>query len=386
MTAAGPAVTAPRVFISCGEASGDLYAAALVRALRERAPGLTVGGFGGPQLAAEGAALTGTYDGLSVTGLTEAIGVLRRSFAMLRALEQAARETRPDVFVAIDFPDFNFRLLPRMKALGVPIVYYISPQLWAWRAGRIETIKRYVDRMLVIFPFEQEIYERAGVPVTFVGHPLIELAAATEPRAPFLERHGLDPSRPIVALLPGSRPNEIRHVLHTLLDAVPKIEAAVPRVQFLIARAPGLDDALFAKVPSRVAIAVRAADAVLDAADVVITASGTATVQTALHEKPMVIVYRVSPTTYAIGKRLVGVSTFGMVNLVAGRTIVPELIQSAFTPDAVAAAAVPLLASPERAAAMREDVREVKRRLGGAGATGRAADAILEVARAEDHD
>jgi lipid-A-disaccharide synthase len=381
VTAAASSVTAPRVFVSCGEASGDLYAAALVRALRERAPGVTVGGFGGPRLAAEGADLTGSYDGLSVTGLTEAIGVLRRSFAMLRALEEAARATRPDVFVAIDFPDFNFRLLPRMKALGVPIVYFISPQLWAWRSGRIETIKRYVDRMLVIFPFEQEIYERAGVPVTFVGHPLIELAGATEPREPFLQRHGLDPSRPVVALLPGSRPNEIRHVLHTLLDAVPKIEAAVPHVQFLIARAPGLDDALFAAVPSRIAIAVRAADDVLNAADVVITASGTATVQTALHEKPMVIVYRVSPTTYAIGKRLVGVSMFGMVNLVAGRTIVPELIQNAFTPGAVADATVPLLTSPERANAMREDVREVKRRLGGAGATGRAADAILEVVR-----
>lgn len=387
-------MTAPKVFISCGEASGDLYAAALVRALRERAPGVQVAGFGGPRLAAEGATLVGTYAGLSVTGLTEALAVLRRSFAMLKRLEDAARADRPDVFVAIDFPDFNFRLLPRMRALGIPIVYYISPQLWAWRPKRIKTIQRYVDKMLVIFPFEREIYERAKVPVEFVGHPLIELAAADQPRDTFLRAHGLDPARPVVALLPGSRTNEVRHIMPTIQAALPKIAAAVPGVQFLVARAPGLDDDLFlaasgttppsrspATPPYAITTATGAADDVLNAADVVITASGTATVQTALHEKPMVIVYRLSPVTYAIGKRLVGVTTFGMVNLVAGRKVATELIQEDFTPDAVAAETIALLASPERAAAMRRDLVDVKARLGGTGATGRAADAILAAAR-----
>lgn len=376
----------PRVFLSCGEASGDLYAAALVRAMRSRAPGLEATGFGGPRLSAAGASLVGTYDGLSVTGLTEALSVLRRSFQMLKRLEAAARADRPDVFVAIDFPDFNFRLLPRMRALGVPIVYYISPQLWAWRPKRIETIKRYVDKVLVIFPFEEDIYARAGVPVEFVGHPLIELAQADEPRDRFLGAHGLDPAQPVLALLPGSRPNEIRHILPTLVAALPRIAAAVPGVQFLIARAPGLEAALFAEAMASPGLVVRApesaADNVLNAADVVITASGTATVQTALHEKPMVIVYRLSPMTYAIGKRLVGVTTFGMVNLVAGRTVATELIQDAFTPEAVAAEAISLLTSPQRAAAMRADLVDVKARLGGTGATGRAADAILAAARA----
>lgn len=382
----------PRVFISCGEASGDLYAAALLRELRTRAPGVKVTGFGGPRLAAEGATLVGTYDGLAVTGLTEALFVLRRSFQMLKRLEAAARADTPDVFVAIDFPDFNFRLLPRMRALGVPIVYYISPQLWAWRPRRIQTIKRYVDKMLVIFPFEQEIYERAGVPVEFVGHPLIELAHADQSREAFLRAHNLDPARPVVALLPGSRPNEVRHILPTMLAALPKIVAAAPDAQFVVARAPGLDDALFAAADdvrrpglqsgqSRAAVVTGAADDVLNAADVVITASGTATVQTALHEKPMVIVYRLSPLTYAIGKRLVGVTTFGMVNLVAGRPIATELIQDAFTPEAVADETIALLKSPERAAAMRKDLIDVKARLGGTGATGRAADAILAATR-----
>lgn len=380
MTDAGP-----RVLISCGEASGDAYAAALVRALRERAPGLEVTGFGGPALAAEGATLAGTYDGMSVTGLTEALGVVRRSWQMLGRIEGQARDRRPDVFVAVDFPDFNFRLLPRMRALGVPIVYYISPQLWAWRAGRMATIKRYVDRMLTIFPFEAPLYEQAGVPVTFVGHPLIELARPTEPRDAFLAAAGVDPSRRVVALLPGSRANEVHRVLPTLLAAVPAIAAAAPDVSFVIPRAPGLPDTVFdgAKAAGApVCLVPGRADDVLAAAEVALVASGTATVQTALHDTPMVIVYRVTPLTYAIGRRLVGVSTFGMVNLIAGRRVVTELIQHDFTPEAVAAEAIALLTDPSRAARMRADLAAVRARLGGGGASGRAAEAVLAVAQA----
>ncbi len=369
-----------RVLLSCGEASGDLYAAALIRALRTREPHLHVTAFGGPRVAAEGATIVGTYEGLTVTGLTEALFVLRQSLAMLNRIEAAAREQKPDVFVAIDFPDFNFRLLPRMRKLGIPIVYYISPQLWAWRPKRIQTIQRYVDKMLVIFPFERELYERADVPVEFVGHPLIELVGARTSREDFLRSAGLDPARPVVALLPGSRPNEIRHVLPTLLAAVPKITAAVPGVQFLLARAPGLHDELFAAA-SQVRSVVSQSDDVLAACDVAIVASGTATVQTALHDTPMVIVYRVSSLTYAIARRLVGVSTFGMVNLVAGKSIVKELIQHELTAESVAAETVALLTSPTRADAMRRDLLDVKAKLGGAGATARAAEAVLGVAR-----
>ncbi len=379
-----------RVLLSCGEASGDLYAAALVRALRAREPHLQVSAFGGPRLEAEGAALVGTYEGMTVTGITEALFVLRRSFAMLNRIETVARRERPDVFVAVDFPDFNFRLLPRIRALGIPIVYYVSPQLWAWRPARIRTIQRYVDKMLVIFPFEREIYERAGVPVEFVGHPLIELAQADRPRDEFLRAAGLDPARPVVALLPGSRPNEIRHVLPTILDAMPAIAAAVPGVQFLLARAPGLDVALFPpptgpsardRVQPPLVSVVSQTDNVLAACDVAIVASGTATVQTALHDTPMVIVYRVSPLTYMIGRRLVGVTTYGMVNLVAGRPVVTELIQDALTPGALARETVTLLTSPARADTMRRDLLDVKATLGGAGATERAADAVVAVAR-----
>jgi lipid-A-disaccharide synthase len=372
--------------IACGEASGDLYAAGLVAALRARDPAVEVFGFGGPRLAATGAEMVGDYAGLSVTGLVEATSVLSRAWRMLRLLREAARDRRPDVFVAIDFPDFNFRLLPAIHRLGIPIVYYVSPQLWAWRPRRMETIRRYVDRMVVIFPFERAIYERARVPVEFVGHPLIELATAPRPRE-WVRTLGLDAGRPIVGLLPGSRSNEVRRILPVLADALPAIRQAVPAVQFLIARAPALADGDFASVghlrsvPVTVATATDAADDVIAAADVVVTASGTATVQTALHGRPMVIVYELSPVTYAIVRRLVRVPASGMPNLVAGRTVVPELIQHDFTAERVAHETISLLTDARRADAMRRDLAEVRRALGAPGASRRAADVVLAMAR-----
>jgi lipid-A-disaccharide synthase len=379
--------TGRRVMISCGEASGDLYAGALVRALRRRDPQVQAFGFGGRHMAGAGGDLVGDYARFSVTGLVEALSVVPRSFKMLRTLRDAAIERKPDVFVAIDFPDFNLRLLPGLHDLGVPIVYYISPQLWAWRPGRIEQIRRYVSKMLVIFPFEEEIYVKAGVPVELVGHPLVELASASQPRGEWLRAHGLDPARPVVALLPGSRPNEIRLLLPVLVDAALLIARRVPGVQFVIARAPSLPDALFAaagrsSVP--IAIAERETDDVLAAADVVVTASGTATVQTAIHGRPMVIVYKVAGLTYALGRRFVKVANYGMVNLIAGRRIVPELIQDACTPERIADETVALLTDEPRAAAMRADIADVRAKLGGPGASDRAAMAILSVADRDD--
>lgn len=368
-----------RVMISCGEASGDLYAGALAAALRARAPAVEIVGFGGRRLEAAGAALEGNFTGLTVTGLTEALRVLPRSYAMYRRLVGAARARRPDVFVAIDFPDFNFRLMAALRRLGVPIVYYVSPQLWAWRPGRLKTMQRLVDRVLVIFPFEAPIYEGAGVPVEFVGHPLVDLARASQLRAAFLRDRGLRPDAPTVALLPGSRPNELRRIAPVLAAAVPRITAAAPAVQFVVARAPNLPDGLFASLP-RAAVVEEATDEVLAAADVVITASGTATVQAALHERPMVVVYRVSPLSYWIGKPFLKVDMYAMPNLIAGRRLVPELIQDACTPERVASETIALLTDRERHARTREALRGVRERLGTPGASGRAADAILAVA------
>jgi lipid-A-disaccharide synthase len=386
---AGAANGAParRVMLSCGEPSGDLYAGALIRALQHQAPGTTTFGFGGANMAAAGASLVGDYHGLSVTGLTEAVSVIRRSWKMLDTLGAAAREQRPDVFVAIDFPDFNFRLLPVMHQLGIPIVYYISPQLWAWRAGRMRTLKQYVSKMLVIFPFEEPLYDDAGVPAEFVGHPLIDLAVAGRSREQTCADAGLDPTRPVVALLPGSRRNELRLLMPRLISAARLLASTMPSVQFLVARAPGLDDALFyplkrlevSAIP--VGLLSGAADDVLSAADVVITASGTATVQTALHQRPMAIVYRVSPLTYRMLKPFMQVANFGMVNLIAGRPVVKELIQEKCTPEAIAAEARSLLMDRDRATRMRADLAEVVAKLGGSGASERAAAAVLAACR-----
>jgi lipid-A-disaccharide synthase len=372
------------VFISCGEPSGDLYAGALVDELRSLDPSLQATGFGGERLQAAGARLVGDYRGLSVTGLVEAIRVLPRSLAMYWRLVRAARESRPDVMVAIDFPDFNFRLAAAVRRLGVPIVYYIPPQLWAWRTGRMRTLGRLADRILVIFPFEPEIYRKAGVPATFVGHPLVDLASTSCPREAFLRGLGLDPRRPTLALLPGSRANELREILPTIVAALPRIRERVPALQCVLARAPHLSDALFAPVGASavpVRVVERSADEVLASADAVVTASGTATVQAAIHECPMVIVYRVAPLTYTVGRRFVHVDTFGMVNLVAGRSVAPELIQDGFTPGAVAEHAVRLLTDAGARAQTLAALRDVRVKLGGGGASRRAAEIVLDTAR-----
>jgi lipid-A-disaccharide synthase len=264
-------------------------------------------------------------------------------------------------------------------------------------------MKRLVDQVLVIFPFEEALYRRAGIPVEFVGHPLVDLARAERPRSAFLRDQGLAPEAPTVALLPGSRPNELHRIAPTLVAALPRIRARVPDVQFVVARAPNLPDELFASFLatdepaeggpgegtksvvaaglSRLVVVHDRTDEVLAACDAVITASGTATVQSALHERPMVVVYRLSPLTYRFGKPFVKVDTYAMANLVAGRRVVPELIQSDFTPERVAAEAVAFLTDRELHARTRHALRGVREKLGAPGASGRAAEAILRVAR-----
>jgi lipid-A-disaccharide synthase len=372
-----------RVMISCGEPSGDLYAGALAREIRALHPSARITGFGGQHLRDAGAALLGDFSGLSVTGLLEVARVLPRTYAMYRRLVNDAAAVRPDVFVAIDFPDFNFRLARAIRARGVPVVYYISPQLWAWRPGRMETMRRLADLVLVIFPFEEEIYRTAGVPVEWVGHPLLDVAPPSEPRDRFLRRHGLDPAKPVVALLPGSRRNEVRAIFPGIAAAARLIRATVPATQFMLARAPHVSGDLLSAVASTVrgmTVLDGQADGVLASADVAIVASGTVTVQAALHECPMVVVYRLSPLTYRLGRPFVRVNTFAMANLVAGRTVVQELIQDAFTPEAVAQEAIRILRDPTAAARIRADLRDVRSRLGEPGASRRAAEAVVRVA------
>jgi lipid-A-disaccharide synthase len=369
--------------ISCGEPSGDLYAAALATELLRLDPALTIAGLGSRRLREAGATLTADFSGLSVTGLLEVARLLPRTYATYRMLVREARSRRPDVFVAIDFPDFNFVLARAMRRLGVPVVYYISPQLWAWRRGRMKTMRHIADRVLVIFPFEEAIYRNAGIPAQWVGHPLLDLTPVPAPRAEFLASVGLDSTQPVVALLPGSRHNELRAILPDLVRAATLIRQTLPNTQFILARAPHLDDGLFQSLGSLAgAVTLEGrSDDVLAAADVALVASGTVTVQAALHQCPMVVVYRLSSLTYRLGKPFVHVDTYAMANLVAGRLVVPELIQDDFTPERVAAEALRLLTDATRRSDVRRDLGEVRARLGAPGASKRAAEAVLEVAR-----
>ncbi len=369
--------------ISCGEPSGDLYAGALAVEIRRRQPDAAIFGLGGQRLMAGGAELVADYRGLSVTGLVEALRVVPRSLSVLRQLIHVARTEKPQALVVIDFPDFNFRLASAVKKLGIPVIYYISPQLWAWRKSRMRVMKRLADRVLVIFPFEEKLYRDADVPVQFVGHPLVDLARAQEPRDSFIRELQLDPARPIVALLPGSRPNEVERLLTIIRDSVAQISARLPGAQFVIARAPGLDDRLFSEVTwngSRPVEVLARTDDVLAISDVAITASGTATVQAALHGRPMVVVYRLSSLSYRLGRRFVHVDDVAMVNLIAGRRIVPELIQDDCTPERIAAETLSLLTDRQRHEQMARALGDVRAKLGAPGASGRAAEAVLEIA------
>jgi lipid-A-disaccharide synthase len=361
--------------VSCGEPSGDLYAAELVRHLKADVPGLASWGVGGDRLAAEGATLVAHIGELAVVGLLEVlrhIPTIRRAF---RRVVEAADRDRPDAAVLIDYPDFNLSLARELKRRGVPVVYYVSPQIWAWKRGRIRTIRETVSRMLVIFAFEEALYRDAGVPVSYVGHPLVDLVRPAPDRGSFLRENGLDPKRPVITLLPGSRPMEVAHNLPRLLGGVRRIVAERPDAQFLLAVAPHLDAAKTASLCAGLPVRVIAgqAHAAVGAADVAIVASGTATVETALLGTPMVVVYRVAALTYALGRPFIRVPHFAMVNLIAEREVVPELMQGDFTPERVAAETLSLLKDNARSSRMREDLAEVRRRLGDPGATARAA-------------
>jgi len=365
----------PRLLISCGEASGDLYGAELVRHLREQVPGLDAFGLGGDRLQAEGASLLAHVRDLAVVGLLEVVSHLRHLRAVFgRVLEEAERH-RPDAAVLVDYPDFNLRLARALHRRGIPVIYYVSPQLWAWRRGRIHDIRASVARMLVIFPFEEALYRDAGVPVSFVGHPLVSLVhPPADPVTPRREL-GLDPERPVVALLPGSRAKEVAHNLPPMAASVDALAAARPELQFVAAVAASLDPTLIRRgLGDRpVTIVHDRTHAALSAATAAIVASGTATVEAALLGAPMVVVYRLSPWTYRLGRRFVRVPYYAMVNLIGGRRVVPELIQGDFTADRVLGEIVPLLDDTETRRQMQRDLHEVREKLGAPGASARAA-------------
>jgi lipid-A-disaccharide synthase len=370
----------PGLVVSCGEASGDLYAGELIHHLR-RAGEVDVFGLGGDRVSASGGRLIAHVRDLAVVGLFEVLRHLRRLHGVFRRVLEEVDRVRPALAVLVDYPDFNLRLARELHARGVPVVYYVSPQVWAWRRGRLRAIRRTVAHMIVIFPFEEELYRRAGIPVTFVGHPLVDLVRPAPDRSDFLASVGLDGARPVLAVLPGSRPQEVGHNLPTLARAMGLLASRRPDLQLALAVAPSLGDGVFDRIlgdlPVR-RISGRT-HALLGASTVGLVASGTATVEAALLGLPMVVVYRLSPLTYALGRPFVRVPHYAMANLIAGREVVKELIQMNFRPESVAAEALSLLENQARRDEVRAGLAEVRTRLGPPGASERAAELVTQL-------
>ena len=354
-----------------------MYAAQLAIALKKRTD-CEIFGMGGDQMRAAGVDVIQDYSAVSVLGITEILAHLPQLIRTMRGLVNSARNRRPVLAILTDFPGFHLRLARRLKPLGVRNVYYICPQFWAWRPWRVRIVRRRFALALCIFPFEEKFFGDAGVAVKFIGHPLAGNVAPTKTREAFFAEHGLDRSQKLVTILPGSRNSELARHLPVLREASAKIRAEMAGVQFIVAAAPSRAASLRQGWPSGVKVRVvegQTYDA-LAHADASIVSSGTATVEAALLDAPMVVIYRVTPLTALLAKPLVRTKHFSMVNLIAGRAVVPEFIQKDFTPDQVAAQTLRLLRNPAEIAAMREGLAEVRQKLGPPGAVERAADAI----------
>src|ERR1035437_2173707 len=394
----------PTIFISAGEASGEHYGALLVEALKKRlaAAGQTASffGMGGQRMASAGLEIVVRSEDMAVMGLTEVIRHLPRIYREFRKLKKSIHDRRPDVAVLIDFPEIHFRLARVLHRLGIPVIFFVSPQLWAWKKKRIKLVQKYIDKMLVIFPFEEPFYRQRGVQAEFVGHPLAELPPAAVSRTQFAAKNHLNPEKAWLGLLPGSRPKEIRDHLPEMLEAAWGLEAREElehlEFEYLVPVAPTLNAAQRAEVLNLVeefgcGLAIRLVDDARDAlfeARASVVASGTATVEAALIGNPFVVVYRVSPVTYAIAKRVVTVPHVAMANLIAGKRVVPELIQNDFTASNIVRQLLPLLPDgPPRQSMMKElaAIRGLLRAgaTGGnsieSGAIGRVADITLDL-------
>ena len=358
-----------------------MYGADVAVSLRNRFPGCRIFGLGGQKMREAGVELEGDIRHTAAMGPLAAFSQLGSLFKVFRRLVDRIETSPPDAAILIDFPDFNLRLAKRIKHAEIPVIYYISPQVWAWRAGRVNQIREVVTKMLVIFPFEEEIYRNAGVDVEFVGHPLIETVRATGTKEEFCSAHGLDAKRPFVAVLPGSRKKEIRHILPTLCEAVERIRTYKPDTQFVLPAAPNLDRSLIDGIVGNHPIKVVSNDTynALRYARAAIVASGTATLETALLGTPEVIVYRLSAVeAWFLGRFFLKVRLFGIVNIILGEEVVPELFQDRFTPELVSQAAMKLMDDVWLQSRIRNKYETLRRQLGGGRVADRVAGAVAE--------
>lgn len=369
--------------VVAGESSGDQHAARLVAAIQEQLPEAGFYGIGGDYLARQGVKIACPAQDLAVVGLWEVAEKLPAVGKALADLWRYLKETRPQLAILVDYPDFNFWVARFARHFGVPVLYYISPQVWAWRRYRVHTIARLVDRMVVIFPFEEEFYQEHGVAVTYVGHPLFETMPELPPRPQLRRQLGLVDQDLAIALLPGSRASEIERLLPIMLAGAEIVQQQVRRCRFLLPQAATAPPELIADLTSgrRLPLQILQGQTseVLAAADLAVVTSGTATLEAALGGTPMVIVYRLAPLSYQVGKRLIRVNHIGMVNLLAKEGLFPELIQDRLTPAALAAEIQNLLTNPQLLGRIRSGLKRVIHSLQGIGASRRAAQVALEL-------
>ena len=363
------------IWIGAGEASGDLHGAQLLARLREQRPGLRFTGMGGPAMAEAGFEPLYSMDLISLVGITEVLGGLRRILRLLRGMRRKLSEVRPEAIVLIDCPDFHFRVAKIAAKLGIPVYYYISPQVWAWRSGRVEFLKKYVRRVLCILPFEKDFYAERGMEADYVGHPLLD-----ELPCELLETVEPEPRR--VGLLPGSRRKEVASLLPVFAETARRLAVDVPGVRFSLVRAPGMDENLLrAHWPDDLPVEViepRDRYAGMKRCAFVIAASGTVTLESALMGTPAIVAYKLSPLSFAVGRRVVNVPYVSLPNLILGKEAFPELLQDQATPDVISARARLWLTAPGVLDAVRGEVRALRRMVGEPGAAGRAAAIILD--------
>lgn len=372
-----------RIMIVAGEASGDLHGSNLVRSALSLDPDLKFYGLGGENLRKAGIDLLFDLEHQGLFGFLEIVSSLRSTIGIYRSLKASLTRDRPSAVVLIDYPDFNLRLAKSAKRLGIPVFYYISPQLWAWRQGRVKKIDRYVDRMAVVFPFEPDFYQRHGVEVSFVGHPLLDVMDPPRPKEEVKTELGFDPSQPLLGLLPGSRMSEIKAHLPLMLESAGRLNAGRRNgVSLAVAQADSLASGELTPFlelgPKNVKLVAGRTHDLQNAADVILTASGTATLETALMLTPMVVIYRLKLLSYQIFRRMVKIEHVAMANLIAGEEVVPELLQNDAHPDNIVTELNRILDSPEDRRRMVEGLTLIRKKLGGPGASLRAARLLLE--------
>ena len=372
-----------KILLVAGEVSGDLHGSHLVEAIQRIAPEVRFFGVGGEGLKERGMKLLYPASSLSVVGITEVFLKLGAVLKALRGLKRSFKKEKPDLVILIDFPEFNLRLAKLAHRRGIPILYYIGPQIWAWRPKRVNLIARLVKKMIVLFPFEVPLYEAAGVDVEWVGHPLLDIVKPTLPKEKAYQQFGLDPKQRVIGLLPGSRNHEVERLLPPLLASAHLLQKEIPDLQFVIPLAPGLPRGMFSPWMKGISIPVKVVEGfaydAMNASELLITASGTATLEGAILGKPMIIIYRVSLPSYWVGRALIRVDHIGLVNLVAEKEIAPELIQKDVNPQRIADEALRILRDPILSRKMSASMDEVRRKLGEPGAAQRAAQIVVSL-------